>query len=175
MNNRLETFIKENRKAFDVMEPSAGLWAKIEQELEQKNKKKPVNLYLWMSAAASLVIVVGLVWLYAGRTTSKGIEIADVNAVYAKKEVHYAGLIEEKRDSLAIFASANPDLYKKFTADLMKLDEEYERLKAQLSSTPNQLDVVNAIVKNREIQLQLLRQQLMIINQVDDYKKVNQI
>ena len=175
MNNRLETFVKDNRKAFDVMEPSAGLWAKIEQELDGKKEKKSIKMYLWMSAVASIVVVFGLVWLYAGRMQNQGIEIADVNAAAAQKEVHFTNLITEKRDSLAIFASANPELYKKFTADLKKLDEDYERLKSELPTTPNQLFVVKAMVKNREIQLNLLRQQLMIINQVDDYKKVNQI
>ncbi|WP_240618504.1 hypothetical protein [Pedobacter yonginense] len=173
--NKLETFVKENRKSFDAFEPSAGLWAKIELELDNKKKKKPIKLYLWMSAAAAIVVVFGLAWLFAGSMQNKDLEIADVNSAYAKKEGHYAGLITEKRDSLAIFASANPDLYKKFTADLSKLDEDYERLKAELPTTPNQLYVVKAMVKNREIQLQLLKQQLMIINQVDDYKKVNQI
>ncbi|GAA4204644.1 hypothetical protein GCM10022289_22920 [Pedobacter jeongneungensis] len=175
MNNRLETFVKDNRKAFDIMEPSADLWAKIEQGLDAKKKKKPVKLYLWMSVAAAIVVVFGLVWLYAGRLQNKDLEIADVSASYAKKEVHFAGLITEKRDSLAIFASANPELYKKFTADLRKLDEDYERLKAELPTSPNQTFVVKAMVKNREIQLQLLKQQLLIINQVDDYKRVNQI
>ncbi|WP_316830547.1 hypothetical protein [Pedobacter aquatilis] len=176
MNNRLETFVKENRKDFDVFEPSAKLWANIEKELDKKKAvKKPVKLYLWMSAAAAIVVVFGLVWLYAGKSRSRDLEIADVNAAAAQKEIQFASLITEKRDSLAIFASANPDLYKKFTDDLKKLDEDYERLKAELPTTPNQVFVVKAMVKNREIQLNLLKQQLLIINQVDDYKKVNQI
>lgn len=176
MNNKLETFVKDNRRAFDVMEPSAALWDKIEQQLDQnKKKKKPVKLYLWMSAAAAIMVILSLTWLYVGKTQGGDVEIADVNPAYAEKEVRFAGLITEKRDSLAIFASANPDLYKKFTIDLKKLDEEYERLKNELPSSPNQTFVVKAMVKNREIQLQLLKQQLLIINQVDDYKKVNQI
>jgi hypothetical protein len=128
-----------------------------------------------MSAAAAIVVVIGLALLYTAKTQNSDLEIADVSASYAKKEVHFAGLITEKRDSLAIFASANPELYKKFTADLKKLDEDYERLKSELPTSPNQTFVVKAMVKNREIQLQLLKQQLLIINQVDDYKRVNQI
>ncbi|MFC4211943.1 hypothetical protein ACFOWA_12160 [Pedobacter lithocola] len=175
MNNRLETFVKENRKDFDVFEPSAALWAKIESGLDSNKKKKPINLYLWISAAASIIIVFGLVWLYTGQMQNRDLEIADVNAAAARREIQFTSLITEKRDSLAIFASANPDLYKKFTDDLLKLDEDYERLKSQLPTTPNQLYVVKAMVKNREIQLNLLKQQLLIINQVDDYKRVNQI
>ena len=181
MNNRLETFVKENRKSFDLMEPPAGLWAKIELELDTKknqevrDKKKPLKLYLWMSTAAAILVVFGLAWFYVEKTQKSGIEIADVNVAYAQKEVHFTGLITEKRDSLAIFASANPELYKKFTADLKKLDEEYDRLKQELPASPNRTFVVKAMVKNREIQLQLLKQQLSIINQVDDYKRINQI
>ena len=181
MNNRLETFVKDNRKAFDVAEPPLGLWARIEAELDAKknsadtNKKKSIKLYLWMSAAAAIVVVFALGWLYAGKMQGNDVEIADVNVAYAKKEVHFAGLINEKRHSLAIFAAANPELYKKFTAGLAKLDEEYERLKSELPQSLNQNFVVKAMVKNREIQLQLLKQQLLIINQVDDYKRVNQI
>lgn len=175
MNNKLELFVKENRKAFDFNEPSADLWSKIENKLDSKKQKKPIKLYLLVSAAASIVLILGLAWLYMGSLQTRDINIADVNPAIAKKEGRYVGLIEEKRDSLAIFAAANPDLYKKFTDDLKKLDDDYERLKAELSTTPNQVLVVKAMVRNREIQLQVLKQQLMIINEVDDYKKVNQI
>ncbi|MCX2573862.1 anti-sigma factor [Pedobacter sandarakinus] len=175
MNNRLENFVKENRRGFDFMEPPAGLWDKIEKELDSKKQKKPLKLHLWFSAAAAVVIVLGLGWFYTQTMQQNDLELADVNAAYAKKEVHFAGLITEKRDSLAIFAAANPELYRKFTADLRKLDEEYERLKNELPVSPNQTFVVKAMVKNREIQLQLLKQQLLIINQVDDSKRVNQI
>jgi len=175
MSNKLEIYVKENRKAFDVNEPPVGLWDKIEKKLDTKPRKKSLRLYLWMSVAASLIAVFGLFWLYTVKTQSRDISIADVNEAIAKKDNHFSGLIEEKRDSLAIFAAANPDLYKKFTEDLKKLDADYERLKNELPVTPNQLFVVKAMVRNREIQLQLLKQQLMILNQVDDYKKVNQI
>ncbi|WP_443937110.1 hypothetical protein [Pedobacter sp. MW01-1-1] len=176
MNNSLETFVKDNRKAFDVLEAPTGLWDKIEKELNtQKKKKKSSHVYLWMSSAAAVILVFGLLWVYNGTKSIKTLDIVDVDSTYAKKEVHYAGLITEKRDSLEFFAAANPELYKKFTSDLRKIDAEYERLKTELPISPNQLLVVKAMIKNREAQLQLLKQQLIIINQVDDYKKVNQI
>lgn len=175
MNSNLELYIKENKKAFDDKEVPAGLWDKIDGGLSKKTRKKSLGLITYIGIAASTVIVLGLAWLYILKVKSHDIDIADVNVAFAKKEERFSGLITEKRDSLAIFASANPDLYKKFTEDLRRLDEDYERLKVELTTTPNQLFVVNAMVKNREIQLQLLKQQLRIINQVDDYKKVNQI
>jgi hypothetical protein len=175
MNSKLELYIKENRKAFDDNEVPAGLWNKIEAGLVTKTKKKTVSLFTYISIAASIVIVLGLVYLYILKVKNTDINIADVNVAFAQKEERFSGLITEKRDSLAIFAASNPDLYKRFTEDLRRLDDDYERLKKELATTPNQFYVVNAMVKNRELQLQILKQQLRIINQVDDYKKVNQI
>ncbi|RZM23433.1 MAG: hypothetical protein EOO88_26185, partial [Pedobacter sp.] len=86
-----------------------------------------------------------------------------------------ATLIEEKRDSLEVFAKDNPELYQKFSADLEKLDGNYKSLKQELLHSPNQKLVVKAMVKNLELQLQLISQQLTIINQVQQFKKDNQI
>jgi hypothetical protein len=80
-------------------------------------------------------------------------------------------LIAEKRDSLQTLAGADPELYKQFTADLSKLDKDYQELKKQLQTSPNKSLVGKAMMKNLEIQLQMISQQLYIINQVNQYKK----
>lgn len=175
MSDKLEKYIKDNRKDFDSNELPNDLWAKIESKLNAVPKKKTNIKFIYLSIAASVVVVLGLMWLYTLKVKNQNIDIADVNPVFAEREERFTGLITEKRDSLAIFASANPNLYKKFTQDLIRLDEDYERLKLVLKNTPNQELVVKAMVKNREIQLQLLKQQLSIINKVDDYRRVNQI
>lgn len=175
-NNSLENFIKSNRKAFDTFAPSDALWQKIEQDLNKnKPKKKPLQLYVWLSSAAAIIVVLGVGLFFAKHLKQTNESFANENIAYSKKVNHFAGLIEEKKDSLAIFAATNPDLYKKFTTDLDKLDEEYFRLKRELNSSPNPVFIVNAMLKNREVQLQLLKQQLLIINQVDDVRRVNQI
>lgn len=169
MSNKLEGFVKDNKKEFEVKGPSDKLWAKIEAELDKKEKpKKSIKLYQWMSIAATLVVSLGLYFTY-NYNQAKNIDVADINPEFGQREVSFVSQIEEKRDSLAIYATANPDLYKKFTEDLKNLDTEYERLKAGLAESPDQLFVVRAMVKNREMQLQVLKQQLTIINQVNQY------
>ncbi|MGY0039452.1 hypothetical protein [Pedobacter sp. NJ-S-72] len=44
-----------------------------------------------------------------------------------------------------------------------------------MAGSPNQQMVVKAMVRNLEIQIQLLNQQLSIINEVSQYKKENSI
>eukprot|EP00388_Colpodella_angusta_P006563 GDKJ01019293.1.p2 GENE.GDKJ01019293.1~~GDKJ01019293.1.p2 ORF type:complete len:176 (-),score=9.84 GDKJ01019293.1:1412-1939(-) len=175
MNNKLEGFVKDNKKEFEVKGPSEKLWERIAAELDKEDKpKKSVKLYQWLSVAAVLVMGFGI-YFTVNYNTSKNIEVADISPVFGEKEVRFASQIEEKKDSLLIYAQANPELYQKFTNDLKNLDAEYEKLKEQLPTSPNQLFIVKAMVKNREMQLQVLKQQLMIINQVNQYKKENSI
>lgn len=175
MSTKLEDFIKENKKEFDTDRPSVNLWSKIEQELDKKKKKEPINLRLWIGIASSVIVLLGIAFLYVFPVRREGISLADVNPVYAKKQVKFASLIEQKRDSLQIFAVSNPELYQQFDADLQKLNKSYEALRKDLPASPNQQLVVKAMIKNLEIQLQLVSQQLSIISEVSQYKKENSI
>ena len=170
MSNKLEDYVKENKKAFEAKGPSDQLWERISAELDKKNKpKKPVRLYQWMSIAAILAISIGIYFTY--NEANSEIQVADVNSAFGKKEVHFASLIEEKKDSLQVMAKGSPALYGKFISDMSKLATDYETLKKQLQTSPNSAFVVKAMMKNLEIQLQIIDQQLLIINQVNQYKR----
>ncbi|MES2651303.1 MAG: hypothetical protein V4663_06155 [Bacteroidota bacterium] len=176
MSNKLEGFVKENKKAFEAKGPSDQLWLRIEAELDKKKTQptKTIKLYQWISIAALLVVSLGIYFTYTNQSNNE-IAVADVNPDYGKKEIHFASLIEEKRDSLQLYSKENPALFKKFVSDLKKLDENYEGLKKELQTSPNPDVVVSEMMKNLEIQADILSQQLSIINQVNQYKKENSI
>ncbi len=169
MKNKLDDFIIQNRQGLDDLEPSPELWNKIASKLDEKPAKKSFQMRIWMSAAASIVVIFGL-WMYSGITNNKTIEIADINPAYAEKQIRFSSLIEEKRDSLASFESVDPELTKEFSSDLVKLDEAYDKLQQEILTSPNKEVIVKAMIRNREMQLQTLRQQLYILNQVNDLK-----
>lgn len=175
MSNNLEEYIKANKKAFDVASPPGDLWSRIEIGLEQDRLKKPLRVPFWFSIAASFTVIITFIFIYTYRNRTRELDIADINPSYAKKEIKFATLIEEKKDSLMVFATSNPDLYKKFSQDLNDLAADYTRLKEELQTSPNKKIVVKAMVRNLEIQLQIINQQLSIINEVDQYKKENSI
>lgn len=175
MSKKLEEYIREHRKSFDVGTPSDQLWSKIETALDKEKVKKPLRVPLWFAIAASLTVVMTITFIYTYRDKQAGVDIADVNPVYAQKEMKFASLIEQKKDSLMVYAQENPNLYNEFSSDLQKLGEDYENLKKQLQNSPNQKLVVRAMVKNLELQLQVINQQLSIINEVSQYKKENKI
>jgi hypothetical protein len=174
MSNKLEEFVKENKKAFEEKGPSNQLWDRIAKELDEKKEQpvKKIKLYRWMSIAAVLVVSMGI-YFTVKDPKADNIAIADVNPVFAAREVQFSSLIEEKKDSLQNYSDDNPELYSKFTADLSKLDADYETLKKQLQTSPNKEAIVRAMMKNLEIRSNILSQQINIINQVNQYKKEN--
>ena len=175
MSTRIEDFIKENKKSFDTELPSKELWTKIDASL---NKKKPVEPYrfrLWIGVAASLTVALMIISYYTNNDKETTISVADVNPAYAKKQVKYASLIERKTDSLEVLAKENPQLYEKFSADLKAIKKDYKQLNQQLPASANQAMVVKAMERNLELQLQVVSQQLTIINQVNQFKKDNQL
>ncbi|PYF75720.1 hypothetical protein [Pedobacter nutrimenti] len=175
MSRKLEDYIRENKKAFDIKEPPGYLWERIEAGLDQKKTVRPLRRTLWIGVAASLVLMLGITYMFFNMGRATNPTIADVNPDYMKRQVRFSSLIEEKKDSLEVLAKANPALFNKFKSDMEKMDSDYQKLKQEFSSSPNQNLVGKAMVKNLELQLQLITQQLNIINQVNQYKKENKI
>jgi hypothetical protein len=173
MSTKLEKYVKEHKKSFDTEMPSEELWNKINTTLNKKKINEPYKLRLWIGIAASIAVAMTIVFYYTSNDQNAGISVADVNPAYARKQVKYASLIERKTDSLEVLARENPQLYRKFTADLQDIKSDYKELKQQLPESANQPLVVKAMEKNLELQLQVVSQQLMIINQVKQYKKDN--
>lgn len=175
MKDKLEGFVKNNKRAFEEKGPSDQLWSRIAVELDKKEQQKKNKLYQWMSIAAMLMVCAGAYLTYNYQQRNQTIDVADISQSFGNKEVHLASLIEEKKDSLQVYAKDNPELYSKFTNDVAKLNKDYEALKQQLQTSPNSQDIIRAMMKNLDIQLQVLNQQLMIINQVNQYKRESSI
>jgi hypothetical protein len=175
MSKKLEEFVKGHKKEFDLNSPSDELWGKIANKLDEQKVKKPLKLQVWIGIAASLILMMSITFLFTYHNKSQEVSIADVNPTYAKKEIRFASMIEEKKDSLEVYAKENPALYKKFSADIEKLDADYDRLKLELQKSPNPRLIVKAMVRNLELQLEVIDQQLLIIYQVEEFKKENRI
>lgn len=173
MSREIEDFIRNNKSAFDTETPGEHLWFKMEQQLKQAEQKKPVR-YLWISIAASLLVVCSIAYMYIQKDQN-GNTLAQVSPVQAQKQVRFTSLIEKKTDSLQVYAAENPELYQKFSSDLERIQADYDLLKQDLVKSPNQEFTIRAMEKNLELQLQVVSQQLEIINQVRQVKHDNQL
>jgi hypothetical protein len=62
MNKELKKFVQQNRDEFDDMPLPAGLWNKIEDQIQPKKKSLVIEMrWVKMAAAAAVIIAVGLI------------------------------------------------------------------------------------------------------------------
>jgi len=171
----IEDYIKKNKTDFDVDGPSDQLWGRIESALDQQKVKRTWKFPFWLGIAASIMLIAGIFCFYKFYERSNQGQVAVINPGYTKSEMKFASLIEEKKDSLLIYAKDNPDLDRKFNEDLQALDKDYMQLKKELQDSPDQKVVVRAMAQNLETQLQIVSQQLSVISQVNNYRRENQL
>ncbi|RVU01594.1 hypothetical protein EOD41_06405 [Mucilaginibacter limnophilus] len=180
MSKRLEDFIKANREEFNDLEPRAALWDRIERELDvpqqpKKREAKTFSLGFVLRVAASVIIVMGVcfaVYLQTGK--KQGVDLAEINPDYAKQQMHYASLVQTKRTELKEMAKTDPQLYKEFSREIAKMDSAYKKLTNDIATSPNQERVLRAMIRNLQIQTEVLNQQLNVIEQFNQYKKQQQ-
>jgi hypothetical protein len=178
MSKRLEKFIIDNRAEFDDLEPGAGLWDKIAQQMEpevvelpKKREAKTFSLGFVLRVAAIIIVImaVGFGAFLQSRKTA-GIDLAAINPTYAKQQVQYVSLIESKRNELKELAKSDPQLYREFNGEINKMEASYKKLKYDLATSPNQERVLRAMIRNLQIQAEVLNQQLQVIEQFRDSK-----
>ncbi|MBS7565990.1 hypothetical protein KHS38_16405 [Mucilaginibacter sp. Bleaf8] len=179
MSKRLEDFIKANREEFDDLEPRADLWSRIEAQMPadetvtlQKREAKTFSLGFVLRVAAITIMVMGIGFMFYLRSQKQnGVNLAAINPQYAKQQVQYASLIESKRNELKELTKADPQLYREFSSELAKMDSSYTKLKRDLATSPNQERVLRAMIRNLQIQTQVLNQQLQVIEQFKQPQK----
>ncbi|WP_345950141.1 MULTISPECIES: hypothetical protein [unclassified Mucilaginibacter] len=173
MSKRLEDFIRANREEFDDLEPRADIWSRIEENMEapvvempKKREAKTFSLGFVLRVAAIIIVVMGIgfsFYLRSGKTA--GVDLAAINPEYAKQQVQYTSLIETKRTELKELTKGDPQLYQEFSGEIDKMEASYKRLKHDLVTSPNQERVLRAMIRNLQIQAEVLNQQLEVIEQ----------
>ena len=185
-DKNLEEFIQNNREAFNDCEAPTGLWDKIDKSLGKENiqkfeldeivikfKKSSISkLKIWAMAASVLLVISYLSIFYLNNKSDSTEQIiAEVAPQYGSKMIHYTSLIESKRVEITQIETHDPVMYKEFTSEIEKLNQDYQSLQTELSQTPNQEDLVQAMVQNLQVQLDILNRQLIIIEKVKQYHK----
>ena len=149
----LEKFIRDNRDSFEQDGPSAGLWARIADQLPDQPApakaaepfraihRQPTwtrSYWTWAASIALLLLAGSLWWVNDRYALTDQPDVVAISPSYAKEVAQYASLIDIKRSELKQLKESNPDLYADFAQDLERLETSYKGLKKELPNTPNQ-------------------------------------
>ncbi len=130
------------------------------------------TIKIW-AIAASIAFLIGCFSIFYLKNSSESTEqiVAEVAPQYNDKMVQYANLIETKREEIKAIEIHDPVLYKEFASEIEKLNQDYQNLQEELPKTPNQGELVEAMIQNLRVQLDILNRQLIIIQKVKEYQK----
>lgn len=135
-------------------------------------KKEPViKLSMLLKIAATVIVVfsAGLIlWRYQQNQVSN---ISNISPKLSKQQIHYASMIEVKQSELKRIEKEEPHLYQEFSEEIGKMEENYQKLKSDLPTSPNQEETVKAMIRNLQTQIEVLNQQLTIIKQINELKE----
>ena len=129
-----------------------------------------------MAAAIAGIIVLAVTLFFAlhkndknnsGNITVQNYYNAQVTEpVYAKQIDQYEDLIGLQQTELRSVEKDQPELYRRFASDINQLDSAYRSLKTTLATNPNRELLLEAMIRNLQIQSELLNRQLSIIQEI---------
>ncbi len=164
---RLEDFVSENRGAFDDREVPGELWEKLDKKLKGRTTGKirvfkKMHFNFGIAAGILVLLSVGFLLGRYAKPDNHQDEIAFIDPGMANTLISYTNQIEQKRDELSYIKKDAPELYNEFLSDLIVLEENYKTLKAELPNNPNQEELIKAMVRNLQLQIELLTKQKAI-------------
>jgi hypothetical protein len=181
MSDKLKQFIDDNREAFDSESPDPKLYNKLTQKFKTVNTGKiyPMKLYRRIAAVAAVIILSASLYFIFKKNNGiipKGPEntvdaITFPDPVYAKQIDQYQQMIDLQQIELKKVENEHPDLYRQFSDDINQLDSAYRALKITLEKNPNTEMLLEAMIRNLQLQSELLNRQLLIIKEIKQKSK----
>jgi len=166
MKDSIEEYIEQHRDEFDVHVPRAKVWDSIEAGMSRGRKRR----YAAFAAAASVLVLVGALYLFYRYTSSRYREPAATasagTAEINEAEMYYAALVREKQAAINQYRNEFPDLLSDFANDMNTLCADYKALKTEYTSTVRQDIVKQAMIENLQAQVSMADMQLDIMEKV---------
>lgn len=165
--DRLEEFIKNNREAFDELEPSPEVWAKIASKSKQTKTVWLKHPIFKVAAILVLAVIFSVLMMNndefaINRNSVENIDPEMVELIEA--EAYYAGQVSKKMEEIEKCYDTFPEIKDDVEADLNELQEMYNTLKTDLGENISKKEVIEAMIENNRHRLKMVDEVLEQIN-----------
>jgi hypothetical protein len=165
--DRLEDFIKENREAFDQLEPSEKVWEQISKSKHKPQKVLMVSYLLRVAAVVTIAVIITVIVAKTGIFNSEEKEMLTEDPELRElieAEAFYASQVNEKMDEIRKCYDTFPEIKEEVETDLTELQEMYEVLKIDLKDNISKKEVIEAMIENNRFRLKMVDEVLDQIN-----------
>jgi len=167
MMDDFEKNIKDNLEFFNEPAPDKmKMWANIESQLPEVEEKKVIPLWRRsaLRVAAGIILLVGMTLFFLSRGThpviaqEQSTEISELNN-------HYGKLVALQIDKLKNSDDLSTEEKEEFLKYIEELNQEQKHLKEELVTNLNNEEILEAIIRNFNQQINLIEQLLNRLNQ----------
>ena len=165
--DKLEDFIRNNRRDLDIYEPDPNVWYRIRKKI--RSGKSP--LLRWVAAAAMVVVVLGTsLILYTGARNRNTDYISNKSRQQELKEteIFYNSIVNSLYREAEPFFTSQPEIKKELYTDMARIDSLCIEIKKDLKDNISNQEVIEALVQNYRIKIQILEEMLNTLREDDD-------
>ena len=174
--DRLESFISENKNAFDSEVPDLKVWASISEGLDAKEliqsegKVRPLWKKLRLVAASVALLAIGALGLnvYNSSTLQASGGLAEISPELADMEAFYVQQVNNK-----IMELDDLEFVEEVKEDMEQLDIVFNELMIEYKNAPeaNKEIILQAMINNYKTKLEILDKILLQYKSIQHQKK----
>lgn len=172
--DNIETVFKNLEGAFDVESPTEGHEQRFLDKLNGNRDIKIVfkrNSFNYLSIAASMLVLFGLVFLYLNSNPSVEEQVVNISPEISKTEFYFANVIQQEINKLQNEnAPATKQIVEDTMTQLTKLEYDYGKLETDLINGGNSKLILSAMITNFQTRIDLLAE---VLEQINEIKKIN--
>ncbi|RAJ02460.1 hypothetical protein LX64_03478 [Chitinophaga skermanii] len=161
-DDRLESFIRQNRAAFEDDGPPPGLWAALEKEIPQQPTTNVVKMFTkhWLKVAVVVLLVLNgvLLTFFFQHKTKKEESINAVALIPELQEAqnYYTSQIEDKLQQIKAIPADKIGLDSTARRELELKNDTYKLLEKELANNPGNERIRAALIRYYQLKLELL-------------------
>lgn len=181
----LEQYVLGHRDEFDLHEPPADVWNRIERPKAQTRVLKISWRKLAMQAAAAAAIFVASFYVHRWLDSSSNQqqiviieqqqaperEFKITNPELREAEAFYSAEVDQKLTEFKHYAKDDPELTKEIERELQALDSIYIELSKDLEDDVSNEAVIEAMIQNYRLKVEILEEMLYYLKKNNNPKE----
>jgi len=173
----LKKYIRKNRDSFDEKEPLEGHFDRFRQKMEFHKPARKVNLFMVAAAAAVAGLIltgtIGIIYNNSSlnRLNPKELSLSVISPELKEVENYYISQISARYTEInSLKKSSSPEIETEVNKAIDDMDLSYKVLKKDLSKSPKQERIVNAMIQQYQVRIDMLDQ---ILKTLQNYNQLN--
>jgi hypothetical protein len=173
----IEEIIRNNRSAFEDLEPSEGHFDRFSVKLEIRHQKmasrRSIVPYLLKAAVVTLLVTLSSLWTWDHfiRPGSKRMTLGQVSPQYKEVENYYLHEVNMMEGEIvSLDHSQTPEQKEMLLKEMKSMDSTYISLQKELKANPNDQRIINAMIEHYQTKLDVMT---YIVNQLKGIRNEN--